>query len=100
MYSTDSPEQIRNKRTLRRIDWTTVKKIMIVLSCDNKMKKTNIAMSCRLSYDKCVSYLRWLELLDLVKIVIDGDGFELFGLNNRGMDLCKKEFKHEQGILN
>ena len=73
---------------------------MIVLSRDGKMKKTNIAMNCRLSYDKCVSYLKWLELLGLIKTEIDEDGFELFGLNGRGMDLCKKEFAHDQGILN
>ena len=100
MSSIDQTKQLGNKRDLRRIDWNIVKKIMITLSRDSNMKKTNIAMFCGLSYDNCVSYLKWLELLGLIKTEIDKNGFELFGLNSRGMYLCKKEFEHDQGVLN
>jgi predicted transcriptional regulator len=100
MYNIDEPKQLRNKRGLRRIDWSTVKKIMIALSRDNKMKKTNLAMACGISYDNCISYLRWLELLGLIKTEIGENGSALFGLNSRGMDLCKKEFENDQEILN
>jgi len=69
---------------------------MVALAQYGKMKKTKIAMVCRINYEMCVSYLKWLEILGLIKIEIDEERFELFGLNSRGMDLCRKEFIRDQ----
>ncbi|MGI0088633.1 MAG: hypothetical protein ACREBI_11855 [Nitrosotalea sp.] len=60
------------------------------------MKKTSLSMDCRISYDRGLVYLQWLETLSLINNEIDEDGFELIGLSSRGIELYKKEFELEQ----
>lgn len=56
------------------------------------MKKTNIAMRCNLGYDKCIRYINWLLILDLIKNEIDENGFTKISLTDRGMELYRIEF--------
>src|SRR2546426_9062073 len=84
------PEIKHHKKELKRIDWDIVKRLVVVLYYDNKAKRTNIAMKCKLSYDNCLLYLNWLEMMDLIKKETDLDGFELISLTDKGIDLCAK----------
>ena len=82
------------KKELKRIDWDIVRRMVTLLMQNNGMKKTHIAMKCKLSYDKCLLYLEWLKIVDFVSKEIDDEGFELIRLNDRGKDLYKRKFKN------
>lgn len=92
MSRTNNLAQNKNKIKLKKIDWSVVRKIITFLRYNGKTKKTNIAMICNMSYDKCARYLEWLRMMDLIKNETDENGFELLSLNDRGIDLCIKEF--------
>ena len=79
-----------HKKELKRIDWNIVKRLVILLYYDSKVKRTNIAMKCKLSYDNCLLYLNWLEMMGLIKKETDRDGFELISLTDKGIDLYAK----------
>lgn len=84
------PEIKHHKKELKRINWDIAKRLVILLYYDSKVKRTNIAMKCKLSYDNCLLYLNWLEMMDLIKKEIDRDGFELISLTNSGVNLYSK----------
>jgi len=75
------------KKELKRIDWDIVKRLVTLLYYNSKMKRTNIAMKCKLSYDNCLLYLNWLDTMDLIKREIDKDGSELISITEKGRDL-------------
>ncbi len=89
-------ERIVNKKALKKIDWSVVKRLVIFLYYNSKIKKTNIAMKCNIGYDKCVLYLNWLELMDLIERKIDVDGFEIIILSERGNDFYKRKLENAQ----
>ena len=82
-----------DKKKLKRIDMDIVRRLLVFLYSDGKTKKTNIAMKCGMSYDKCVLYLDWMKTMSLIRNEMQ-DGFELISLNDRGMEFCKKNFEH------
>ena len=84
------PDLKHHKKELKRIDWNIVKRLVILLYYDSKAKRTNIAMKCKLSYDNCLLYLNWLEIMDLIKKETNRDGFELISLTDKGTDLYAK----------
>jgi len=84
------PEIKHHKKELKRIDWNIVKRLVILLYYDNKAKRTKIAMKCKLSYDNCLLYLNWLEMMELIKKETNRDGFELISLTDKGIDLYAK----------
>lgn len=53
-------------------------------------------MYCRISYDRGLAYLQWLETMGLIENETDENGFELIHLSSRGSDLYKKEFELNQ----
>ena len=83
----------RNKIDIRRIDWKIVKRLVTSLYYHSRMKKTQIATTCNLSYDKCRRYLCWMEIMDLINKDKNEEGFELIRLTEKGNDLYNKEFK-------
>ena len=83
--------QIQDRKKLERPDWKIVKKIMKVLK-KGKIKKTHLAMDCRMNYGDCNSYLMLLYTLELVKSETDNKDCELVGLTERGMDYYSKHF--------
>ncbi len=42
-----------------------------------------------MGYDKCVLYLDWLEMMDLIQRENDEDGFEVIFLSERGLNFLK-----------
>jgi predicted transcriptional regulator len=93
MYSPTPLEENANK-SLKRIEWKLVKRLVILLYYSNKMKKTNLAMKCRIAYDKCIRYLNWLEMMDLIERRPDENGFETIVLSESGTDLYKRKLKN------
>jgi len=79
-------------KELRKIDWHVVKRLVVFLYYNSKMKKTGLATKCNLGYDKCVLYLDWMANMDLIKKDRE-DGFELISLNHKGMEIYEKNFK-------
>ena len=55
------------KKELQRIDWSVAKQILTTLYFNGEGKKTNLVMKTKLSYDKFVLYLNWLELFEFDK---------------------------------
>lgn len=74
---------------LRRIDIEVVKRIIVILFEDGRQRKTKIALKSHVSYDKCLRYLNWLELMNLIKKEKD-DGFEYINLTHSGIELYRK----------
>jgi predicted transcriptional regulator len=94
------------KKEIKRIEWRIVKKIITLLRYDGRMGKTRLAMKCGMSYDKCVRYLEWLALLNLVSketnnghdlIILTKNGQQLFDkLIVNSSDLPKLEYSLQQ----
>lgn len=73
----------------QRIGWKTVLRIIEFLYRNSKSKKTHISLKCNLGYKKCILYLNWLEMMDLIKY-IDTDGSHLIILSDSGVKLAQK----------
>lgn len=59
------------------------------------MKKTRIAMKSGLSYDKCVLYLAWMDMLGFIKREKDEEGFQVLSLSDAGLNLYRAQFMDE-----
>jgi predicted transcriptional regulator len=86
-------QRIRNKKELRRIDWDIVRRLVTLLYYNDRMKKTHIATRCNLGYDKCRLYLDWMEMMELIKKVIDENQFEVIILTEKGKALHNRKFR-------
>jgi predicted transcriptional regulator len=84
------------KRDLKRIEWNTVKKIIISLDENGRMKKSHIATMCNMGYDKCLLYLNWLELMDLIRRDINEEGLNEIILTEKGKLLHSKKFDNKK----
>lgn len=71
----------------QRIEWKTVLRILGFLRYNGRSKKTHISMTCNLGYKRCVQYLNWLKLMDLIKVDTDKDGSNIISMNERGTEL-------------
>ena len=87
---------IEGKKELKRIEWNTVKRIIVFLYYNNRFKKTKIAMQCNMAYDKFLLYLDWMHIMDLIKREIDEDGFEVVILTERGHNLFSTKFQENK----
>ena len=74
----------------QRIEWKTVLRILGFLHHNSRSKKTHISMTCNLGYKRCIQYLNWLKLMDLIKIDADKEGTHLISMNERGNELILK----------
>jgi len=83
------------KKELQRIDWNVVKQILTTLYFNGEGKKTNLVMKTKLSYDKFVLYLNWLELMDLIKIERDDVGIEMISLSENGLNFYSRKIRPE-----
>lgn len=83
-------QRIVTERKLKRINMRILERMIIVLRY-TKLKRTNIAMKCNLSYDKCILYLNKLDSLNLVQKEYDGKGYEIYSLNENGIRFYQKE---------
>lgn len=80
------------KKHLKRIDIEILQRLLLFLYYNSKTKKTNIAMKCGMSYDKCILYLEWMKTISLIKNE-SVNGFELLSLSDRGIEFFEKIFK-------
>ena len=85
-------QKIRNKKELQRIDWGIIRRLVISLYYNSRMKKTHIATKCNLGYDKCRLYLDWMEMMELIKREIDENRFEVIILTDKGKALHNSKF--------
>ena len=99
MRSSKSEFCINSKKELKRIEWSTVKRIIVFLYYNNRFKKTIIAMRCNMAYDKFLLYLDWLNTMDLIKKEMDEDEFEVVSLTERGNNLFLKKFQENKMSL-
>ncbi|MEM2139831.1 MAG: hypothetical protein QXJ74_00040 [Nitrososphaera sp.] len=81
-----------SKRELKRIEWSIVRRIIIILQSSPRMKKTHLAMKSGLGYDKCMLYLAWMDMLDLIRREKDEEGFQVISLSESGMNLYRTQF--------
>ncbi|MGI0060342.1 MAG: hypothetical protein ACREBJ_11315 [Nitrosotalea sp.] len=88
-----------HKKELKRIDWDIVKRVIMLLYHDAKIKRTNLAMKANMSYTKCILYLEWLEMIDLIRIEMDIDGSELIILSDKGRELYERKYKILQNTV-
>ena len=84
----------KNKNNLKRIEWRMVMRLIKVMYYDQGMKKTTVAMKCNMSYDRCVCYIGWMEMMDLIKREFH-DGFELLSLDTKGREIYQKQLDLE-----
>lgn len=83
-------ERKKSRKTPRRIDTEVVKRIITILHNDGMERKTKISLKAHLSYDKCLLYLEWLELMGLIRKENDVSNFELINLTEKGNELYLK----------
>ncbi len=85
-------QQTRNRKELRRIDWHIIRRLVISLYYNSRMKKTHIATKCNLGYDKCRLYLDWMEMMELIKKESDENKYEVIILTDKGKALHNSKF--------
>ena len=56
-------------------------------------------MHCNMSYDKCVLYLDWMEMMDVIEKETDKEGYTLIKLREKGIELYNKKFKVVENYL-
>ena len=87
------------KKELQRIDWDIVKRILSSLYDEDKAKKTQISMRCKIGYDSCILYLNWMEMINLVKKETNEHGSEFISLSERGRELWERKFINKQSCV-
>jgi CTP-dependent riboflavin kinase len=80
-------------KELIRINWNIVRRIIALLHHEIKLKRSHIATKGKMGYDKCIRYIQWMEMMDLVRKDVDDDGFELVLLTDRATVLYKEKFR-------
>jgi len=80
----------KSRTAARRIDTEVVKRIITILHDEGNEKKTKISLKAHLSYDKCLSYIEWLELMGLIRKENDVHDSELINLTEKGNELYLK----------
>ncbi len=55
-------------------------------------------MKSGLGYDKCMLYLNWMEMMELIVRENDDNGFQLVKLSQRGKNLYNKYFRDVPAI--
>jgi predicted transcriptional regulator len=80
----------KSRKAIRRIDTEVVKRIITILHDEGMERKTKISLKAHLSYDKCLLYLEWLELMGLIRKENDDNNFELINLTEKGNELYVK----------
>lgn len=86
-------EKIVPNRELKRIEWGIIERLVKMLYFNRGIKRTKIAMQCNMSYDKCVLYLDWMEMMGIIEKEIDKGGYILIQLGEKGSELYHKKFK-------
>jgi predicted transcriptional regulator len=87
----------KSRKIPRRIDTEVVKRIITILHDDGMERKTKMSLKSHLSYDKCLLYLEWLELMGLIRKENDANNFELISLTGKGNELYLK-YSESSGI--
>lgn len=77
-------------RQLKRIQWDIVCRLVAVIHDSPRSKRTTIAMKSGLAYDNCISYLDWMETMDLIGRELD-EGFQVIRLTEKGNSLYMKQ---------
>lgn len=88
-----------SKRELKRIEWSIVRRVITILQCNPRMKKTHIAMKSGLGYDKCMLYLSWMDMMGLIRREKDDEGFQVISLSEMGMNLYRTQFTDGEPAL-
>jgi len=93
-------DNIKNpSKELKRINWDVAIRILKTLYLYGNQKRTVMARLTNMSYDRCVSYIGWLELLGFVKREADGK-FEMIGLTDLGINFYKTKLMKASSISN
>jgi len=85
---------------LKRIDPNMVERIILSLYESGKEKRTTISRNAKMSYDKCVKYLEYLEQVNFVKKEVNDDNHITYGLTINGINLCKNKLSCESELNN
>lgn len=85
-------------KALRRIDAEIIRRIIVILYEDGKQKKTKMALKAHISYDKCIRYLNWLDLMDLIRKEEEHNS-EYINLTENGANLYKKYSQYRSSKL-
>src|SRR3989338_9672568 len=88
-------DNIKNQRKkLKRIDWDIATRILKTLYLYGNQKKTTLERLINMSYDGCILYIGWLELLGFVKKEAD-ERFEMIWLTDLGINFYKTKLMEE-----
>lgn len=90
-------KKVSKSQTLKRIDVEIVKRMIFVLHDEGKQRKTRMALMAHMSYDKCMRYLEWLELMGIV-CWENERGFEHIVLTDAGIKLYRKYSMHSRSL--
>lgn len=71
---------------LQKIDWLIVIHILCEIVSFPKIKRTRLATKCNLNYFQLGRYLKWMVLLNLIKLGTDGK-YMIFKITDNGMDI-------------
>lgn len=80
----------KNNKQLKRLDVNVMGRLITSIYESGRQNKTNIARNSKLSYDKCVLYLKFLMMINFVKKDFDDNGREVFDVTQQAMSILQK----------
>lgn len=77
-----------------------MERIILSLYESGSEKRTTISRNAKMSYDKCIKYLDYLEKINFVKKEINKENSIIYSLSLDGIKLCKSNLSQKPELNN
>ncbi len=76
----------RSNYELIRLNREVIRRIREVLYDEGRMKRTWLALKANIQYGRLLKYIRWLESIGAVQLIIDGESTDIL-ITQKGKEL-------------
>jgi predicted transcriptional regulator len=76
----------RSNYELIRLNREVIRRIREVLYDEGRMKRTRLALKANIQYGRLLKYIRWLESIGAVQLIIDGESTDIL-ITQKGKEL-------------
>jgi predicted transcriptional regulator len=76
----------RRNYELIRLNREVIRRIREVLYDEGRMKRTRLALKANIQYGRLLKYIRWLESIGAVQLILDGESTDIL-ITEKGKEL-------------
>lgn len=95
MHAQEAFMKSRSKNPIKRVDVELLGKIIVTIYEHGPTKKSSVARKCNMSYDNCIKYLDFLDLIGFTKTKINDEDLETVILTEHGVQFCKSKLSQD-----